>query len=582
MYTSRAPRGLYAAWPALTGLLLMLSYPPYDLAVLAWFALVPLLWCAFADGEGRGRRRRLAGGMGAGTGFPPGGRAWRSGIAPSLAFAGGLLWGVGLFYPLLLIREGTWVERAGGTAIIALLTATTLGLFYAARSGKARASFRAAVGSRSLSLRLFGSVWSIFRAVAGRLFNLFRSDAMARPRSARRRLGRRRLRCLLAARRGQYGDHDAHIWAASTTLGLGGADQRESPWPSHSHQPMAPARSRTRDARSSVARWASRAAHLTHPTPGDARSLPGAGASSALRLVLIQPQITPEEYRQARSGIDAQRQLWQRVMAQSASALERLEQQGDAGAEVLVVLPETVVHYTAWDDPTFRVRFSQFARNEQTNWLIGLPRSAEMIDGPLGVDERALDLQHRNSVFFIDRRAPEASFTIRSTSSLWRKASLLPAGRRASSRSGVTCSASGSARTLSCPITRSATMRAGAGSLHYVASLGHIGGISRLERAFVVFRVAEHGVYVTQTATTGPTFAVDPRGRIVAAAPWVRLTKSSSTSCRRRQVQRPTPVSVTGLCWLRRRSSFPTLFSLWRRDDGRIDKAPNVSHRYPA
>lgn len=49
-----------------------------------------------------------------------------------------------------------------------------------------------------------------------------------------------------------------------------------------------------------------------------------------------------------------------------------------------------------------------------------------------------------------------------------------------------------------------------------MASLAHIGAIAKLERAFVVFRAAEHGVYVTQTATTGPTMVVDPKGRIVA------------------------------------------------------------------
>ena len=297
-------------------------------------------------------------------------------------------------------------------------------------------------------------------------------------------------------------------WAAPTSVRARGRRTRTSPW-----LPLALGLGTL------AALWqGGQVGPLTSLTPpaGDARSLPGAGASSALRLVLIQPQITPEEYRQARSGIDAQRQLWQRVMAQSASALERLEQQGDAGAEVLVVLPETVVHYTAWDDPTFRVRFSQFARNEQTNWLIGLPRSAEMIDGPLGVDERALDLQHRNSVFFIDREGAGSVVYDKIYVIPVAESEFAPGRTTGVVEIGGHLLGVGICSDVVVPDHALATMRAGAGSLHYVASLGHIGGISRLERAFVVFRAAEHGVYVTQTATTGPTFAVDPRGRIVA------------------------------------------------------------------
>ncbi len=57
-----------------------------------------------------------------------------------------------------------------------------------------------------------------------------------------------------------------------------------------------------------------------------------------------------------------------------------------------------------------------------------------------------------------------------------------------------------------------AAVRAGASSLHYLASLGHIGSIARLERRSWCSG-PRSTVFVTQTATTGFTLVVDPRGR---------------------------------------------------------------------
>ena len=168
MRTTWASGGLSVAFPALTGLLLLLAYPPYDLSALAWCALVPLLWCVFLGVDEPRDSRPLSSGRRRRTGVGKGGRAASSwDRAVTLAWVGGLVWGIGLFYPLLMIREGTWVERVGGTAIIALLTATMLSLFYAAA---VRITSALAPGRRWLSIPLFASLWVcleyLIRAVA--------------------------------------------------------------------------------------------------------------------------------------------------------------------------------------------------------------------------------------------------------------------------------------------------------------------------------------------------------------------------------------------------------------------------------
>ncbi len=100
--------------PLASGILLVAAYPPVDAGWLAWIALVPVSWAALraGSGPGVGRGRRLL----------------------AASFAAGMLWGGGIFHPLLWIQEGTAAERVGGTAVIALLTGTIAALYAAAVS----------------------------------------------------------------------------------------------------------------------------------------------------------------------------------------------------------------------------------------------------------------------------------------------------------------------------------------------------------------------------------------------------------------------------------------------------------------
>lgn len=522
------------ALPVTTGLLLLLAYPPYDRATLAWVALVPLLWRALAHGAGRdGREGR------------------RGVVVPSLA--GGFLWGAGLFYPLLWIEEGEWFQRAGGFLILCLLTASMLGLFGAASCGIDRALARR---WRWLLTLVLPSVWVVQEYVIRTIAAGFSTY-----------LGVTQWRFPAVLAVASVGGVYAVSWtivAVNTALALAagrvvGAETRGAT-ASAGRPPNLAARGsqgiglETAHRPAGAGRWlpvllgaAALVALITGGSVGPTRvgpktpmgSAAPVGSSSALgssgspedgsllRLMLVQPNITPAEYAAARTGIDAQRRLWGRVLVQADQAVmtalgatgERAPRKEPEPIETLVVLPETFVHYWASDDPAFRGRFSGFAKERGVHWLVGLPQRVERPDiNGARSGTGATAFEQRNTVLVIDGDGTVRSVYDKIHVIPIAEAHFAPGSELGLLPLGEHVLGIGICSDVVVPDHALATVRAGATSLHYVASLAHIGAIAELERAFVVFRAAEHRVFVTQTATTGPTLVVDPRGRIVQEA----------------------------------------------------------------
>lgn len=517
--------------PLASGILLVAAYPPVDAGWLAWIALVPVSWAALraGSGPGVGRGRRLL----------------------AASFAAGMLWGGGIFHPLLWIQEGTAAERVGGTAVIALLTGTILALYAAAVFSLGRRFH--APGRQWLIPPLAASAWVcveyLVRAVAAGFSSYlgvtqWRSPGML----------------AAAAYGGVYGVswliaavNAALAWAVlrrdATPVGSGGGGAPEG----GQGETYRVARSRGFLAALGAAALAAviaggqvgpvhRLAGSGEPAAGllagegaAGAGAPGARAAAPLRVVLLQPHILPEVYREA-GTLDAQRALWRRAFDQALRAVEAARALGGAAGrradeprdgidgsdapaavETLVVMPETVVHYGAWRDPRFREALDSFVRSAGVYWLGGLPRPFDPAeDGP--ARSGAADLRERNSAYLVDPGGSlvgvyDKIFVIPIAENQFAPGRAVRVFQVGGHGVGV-----GICSDVVAPDHALAAVRAGASSLHYLASLGHIGSIAWLERAFVVFRAAEHRVFVTQTATTGFTLVVDPRGRIVAHA----------------------------------------------------------------
>lgn len=552
---------LAPAWAALlplvSGILLLAAYPPYGRHGLAWIALTPLLWAA--QGEGAGRRLLL------------------------LSFAGGSLWGAGLFYPLLWIREGTAADRIGGMTLLCLLTGTILALFAASAraAGRVFESGRrltpAAWGGRDVLPRrvrsfltgggrlllppLLASVWVcieyVVRAAAAGFSSYLGVTQWQAPQvlalasyggvyglswfivavngalsvltswAAQRLQERRTLQGTMRGRgqggveSGSRAGNAANLeragvrWflvalgsAALIALAAGGQVGPVS-------RLVAPGGTGPAGPADSGAGLSGLASELWDEAEAasEGERTGGLEGERPLRVVLVQPYIVPAEYREA-GTLEGQRALWRRTLELAGQALEAA---GGGEAETLVVMPETVVHYAAWDDPAFRRSLAEFARARNVHWLGGLPRSFDpQRDGP--PETPGADLRERNSAYLVDREG-----TLRW---IYDKIYVIPIAEKQFARGAEVGVARvgrhviglGICSDIVAPDHALATVRAGATSLHYIASLGHIGPIARLEQAFVVLRAAEHGVYVTQTATTGFTLAADPRGRVIARA----------------------------------------------------------------
>lgn len=525
---------LIRALPVISGILLLLAYPPFDQAVLAWFSLVPLLWRVFLAEQVDGVKVY--------------GRPVR------LSLVGGLIWGAGIFYPLLWIEEGEWIERVGGFLILGLLTASMLGFFCAA----ARWIWQALSPRRRwYAIFLFPSLWVVLeyliRAVAAGFSTYLGVTQWKVPAMlAVASLGgvyavswlivavnaaialsvwTRTGRLTGALARGGYAGHvyrpglagsfqrktrrRVHLRWLPVALGVGAlvtlvaagqvGPPRFDAGPAKFVRPAAPV--------GSVGSLAG-GAGLTESSEAAAGINPGVH-SNLFRFVLVQPNITPAEYRMARSGIDVQRQLWERVLDQTETVAANQEAVAATASpprpvETLVVLPETFVHYWAADDPAFRSRFTGFAAEWGIHWLVGLPRLVDEAPG------EAVAPEQRNAALFIGRNGVLQSVYDKIYVIPVAEAHFSPGSELGLLDLGGHLLGIGICSDVVVPDHALATVRAGATSLHYMASLAHIGAIAKLERAFVVFRAAEHGVYVTQTATTGPTMVVDPKGRIVA------------------------------------------------------------------
>lgn len=500
--------------PLMSGLLLLAAYPPIGRSGLAWVALAPLLWAALHGGGPGGALQRHAG--------------LRALLAWS--FAGGLLWGAGLFYPLLFIQEGTAAERVGGAAIIALLMATILTLF--AASAVATSQIAPAGRRPWLAPPLLASAWVCaeyaVRAVAAGFSSYLGVTQWQAP-----------AMLALAAYGGIYGVTwlivaanavvvEAVVWLARVT------GRRRLTLPKRRAAGV-DARAGRMGLMSSLsrARWyliavggATLIAVLAGGEVGPLRRLAATGVegtaradqavttglpSSPLHVVLVQPFIVPSEYRAAQT-VATQQELWRTSFDLARHAVSAAHE----GA-TLVIMPETMVHYAAWDDPLFRETVATFARSLHVYWLGGLPRSFDPgRDAGLGNPDP--DRRDRNSAFLVDPKGMLRH--------VYDKVYVIPIAEKqfAPGRSVGVVDAGGHwigagiCSDVVAPDHALATARAGAQSLHYIASLEHIGAIAQLEQAFVAFRAAEHRMYVTQTATTGFTLVADPAGRIVARA----------------------------------------------------------------
>lgn len=531
-----------------SGALLLLSYPPYDLSFLAWVALTPLLWRALS----RPGTRAVAGG--------------------ALTAVGGFLWGAGLFYPLLFVEEGTAVERVGGFLLIGLITALVLSLFDLLAQTAARTTCER---GRWFLVPLLASAWVCVEYLVRTLVAGFSTY-----------LGVTQWQASLPLILASYGGIYAVAWlivavnAALVTVGLAlgpraegklqdgfldraeppppkseGSGAREAPGRSEKRKRLSESRLSHRGSRDwqgsrGTARWVfpvlgaatlwallsgghvgplnrfepperiepQLEGALDHGGPVPAGLQPG---DQPLQVVLVQPHFTPALYREARDEMEAQRGLWRNALAQARQALESASGPG----ATLVVLPETVVHYPAWGDPAFRESLARLAREKDVHWLVGLPRAqarptqaATAAPTAPGRLDESLDLRDRNAALWVEASG-EGRFVYDKIYVIPVAESQFAPGRRpgfieiAGRRLGV-----GICSDVVVPDHALATVRAGAESLHYIASLAHIGEIAWLERAFVSMRAAEHGVTVTQTATTGPTLIVDGRGRLVAGA----------------------------------------------------------------
>jgi len=533
-------RGAIALGAVATGLLLLLSYPPFNRSWLAWFALVPLL-LASQPATGRG--------------------------APLAALAAGAVWGGGIFYPLLFVEGGmpgerllgfllttgavsaflasyaalyavlvrrARLRRPGGTAaLITVLGAAALwvALEYGMRT--------AAVGfSVYLGVTQWQTSWARSLAALGGIHAVSGMVVLANTAVARG------VAVILHGwRPAQARPAGVGGWKAGAALAaIGAVSIALFAWPAWTTLRPGVEAIAGRDAIAAV----------------EAGVAAGGGAGAEYTVVLVQPGITPAEYDRATS-VDDQLGLLGRTVELTGRALRGLagvDGTGDYEAPsssggTLVVWPETTLHVPLMEHGLLRLFVEVIVRRYGIHLLAGFPRAhwevyptprpapgaaapapdasgptagnavgagtAGGAEGPPG----ARDARERNAAYFF---GPDGGVL-----AVYDKVNVIPiAEERYAAGDGVRVfplPAAGAPAFLGVGICSDvvepgharALVRAGATSLHYIASLSRIGTLAGLERAFLSFRAAEHGVYVTQTATTGPTLVVGPSGDLVDA-----------------------------------------------------------------
>ena len=465
----RRVAALPLALGALTALLVYLSCPPYDLSWLAWIALVPL--CAAIAAFGREARAGV--------------------------FVAGALLGAALFYPVLFVPGGTLAERVGGWVFLVFLVALFFLLFGWAAAHLRRTWPRAVplllplvwialeYGFRlvfwgfapylgvtqwqnpwMLDLAAYTGIHGVSAAVAA--VNVAASELLAGLLGLGSEAARLRVGGVYAVRRPplQWFPIVAGLLTALAVI------VQES---------------------------------LTLATVRSAGS--STGVAGVQRVYLVQPGFTVEEYDAAQSVADHEA-LFQRAKALTAAALAG----GGAGGaatfpQPLVVWPETVLHYPAYQNPALRERVRAAAREWGAWFLLGLPRedrpggeretlwNSAFLLSPAGVDVGYYDKVHLIPVAE-DQFTPGA------------RPRVFPAGGHVL---GV-----GICSDAVVPSHARSMVLQGAQALYYLSSLGRIGELAAVEVAFVAFRAAENRVPALQAATNGHSVVFGPDGRLVA------------------------------------------------------------------
>ena len=531
---------------AASGLLLLAAYPPYGQAWVAWFALVPLL----AAWQGRSP---LVGPVAVGT------------------LVGGLLWGAGVFHPVLAAEGAPWSERLLGFAVLTCGVAAFLLLFaclfrwWTVRLGAPQ--WRGLVVAPALWI----AMEYVSRAVAAGFSPYFGvTQAQAPVVQVAPLAGIHGVGALLVAV--NVALSTALVRRLSRSEAAGGRERKRASVDAHALRGWA-----ALSAGVAIVALALVQGALALPdviTAGGAAAAVGAPASHGaaaeaeaeapvageeareILMVLVQPYITPAEYEAAASGgYPAHDALLREVLELTGTALAgvdrsgpRFDRNGDGSglesergtatggpAPVLVTWPETTLHVPALSDPAMRETILAFAQAQGASLLVGLPRPA--LEPALGADRNesagppGVQPGGYNSAFLI-----RADGVVAET---YDKVHVIPIaeaqyarGRevRAVAPFDATPTAAGNPGGAAghligigiCsdvvePRHARRAVLAGAQSLHYLSSLAQVGHLSHLAVAFLTFRAVEHRLHATLTATTGPTVVVDPRGVEVAS-----------------------------------------------------------------
>ncbi len=493
--------------PAVSGLLLLLAYPPFNLAGLAWIALVPLLAAWRTPGPSLGR-------LWIGTLF------------------GGLVWGGGLFYPLLSVEDGSLVDRVAGTLVVTFLLTFFL-LFFAilyqkCTLGQTAGPLRSAVIAPALWIGL-EYVWRSLALGFAPYLGLtqwqssFALDVAAYG-------GVHLVSGMIVGMNGVtlLALKAFRLWAESPDRRVRGWAQRQR---ARGGTTLAVAvfvavlfsRGSLVDLSSSL-NYGGESLTVTSEVFAGSRPLdaeapdPSSAQATAFTLVAVQPGFTPQDYREALQGGEAgQLALLQRVLALSREGVARAER----SQPILVVWPETTLHIAALANSRLRTEILAFVSAQNVTLLAGLPRWTTRSSGVGGARGDRGSVQHNSA---------QIVTALGHVHAVYDKISVIPiaeaqyeAGReirpvRLFDSEWSTTIGIGICSDVVDPRLARAAVRAGAQSLHYVAALSRIGSLAHLERAFLSFRAAEHRIVVTQAATTGPTLVVGPTGAVEAQA----------------------------------------------------------------
>lgn len=498
-------------WPALlSGVLLWLSYPPFRTGWLAWVALVPLSAAAVtAARTPRGRRR----------------------TGPVAALWGGALWGLGLFHPLLFTTEGSLSQQMGGLIILTGLLAIASGAHFII----VRSVYTRWAHNKPMVVLLAASGWVavefITRSIAVGFASYIGVTQWQQP--------------SLLSFASVAGIHGISWLVVAVNMTLMLVMDRFFPqaivrsgdtvgvFPPHNTMRSAWVLFGTAAAVTAAVSGFPGHRLLNDSSPVD---------SPPVRLLLVQPNITNEQYFAIDRGHAGHLDVLQHLIDVSENALATIAcpaaedaclqsasfPDGDvahgetdeaaATAPLLVVWPETVMHYAGANDRHVQATIHDFTSRWNVGLVMGMPR---LEVGPeVGNDStlpRGTDGAQYNSVFLYEPTGGVGQ-------PVYDKIHVIPIAE-ADFAAGTTAQTVtyaqhalgvGICSDVVVPQHARRTVLAGAHTLHYVASFGQIARLAPLASALAMFRAAEHRVYLTQTATTGPSLVVNPQGEIVA------------------------------------------------------------------